>query len=136
MVLVITIHTYNSPTQQHFISGEYHWVSDTTLNRTKEQNQTNRNDKVFDMDQIHQIGAPIENYTNKQAISNASESDAFLVPNILHFIWFSFTGEATKFSFVQYLSVLSAYRFIKPDVIMFHTDIPPKGRWVKSMENL
>ena len=51
------------------------------------------------------------------------------IPNIVHFIWFD-TKDKREFGFVNYLSVLSAYRIQKPDEIMFHCDrAPTADKW-------
>ena len=51
------------------------------------------------------------------------------IPNIVHFIWFD-TKDKREFGFVNYLSVLSAYRIQKPDQIMFHCDrAPTVDKW-------
>ncbi len=51
----------------------------------------------------------------------------FWVPNIVHFIWYSDTPK--PFHFNNMLSVMSAHRYIKPEVILFHTNIEPTGEY-------
>jgi hypothetical protein len=55
----------------------------------------------------------------------------YLVPNIVHFIWFSnFTKHKKhEFGFVNYISVLSVYKIQKPDMILFHCDAIPTDPW-------
>ncbi|XP_077996526.1 uncharacterized protein LOC144449826 [Glandiceps talaboti] len=48
-----------------------------------------------------------------------------VVPNIAHYTWF---GDR-EFRFDHFISVLSAYRIMKADKIMFHTDYEPHGRY-------
>ena len=49
-----------------------------------------------------------------------------LVPNIVHYVWF---GENVDFTFLNYLSFLSAHKFIKPLQILIHGDTLPIGTW-------
>ena len=49
-----------------------------------------------------------------------------LVPNIVHYIWF---GERHEFSFLNYLSVLSAYNVQHPDLLLLHCGHVPVGEW-------
>ena len=60
-----------------------------------------------------------------------NDNDEFLVPNIVHYIWFS--NKPKTFKFHHMLSVLSAHKFIKPDVIYFHTDMSPVGEYWDSV---
>ena len=57
--------------------------------------------------------------------SNSQQRD--LVPNIVHYIWFS--NKDTIFPFHHMLSVMSAHKILKPDVILFHTNRPPTGSY-------
>lgn len=54
-----------------------------------------------------------------------------VVPNIVHYTWFSGSGKTKDdaFQFHHHMSVLSAYRFIKPVVIYFWCDKEPTGGW-------
>ena len=51
-----------------------------------------------------------------------------VVPNIVHFIWFDDKGDK-KMTFINYISILSAYRIQKPDSILFHNNRLPTGQW-------
>ncbi|XP_077867482.1 uncharacterized protein LOC144356690 [Saccoglossus kowalevskii] len=51
--------------------------------------------------------------------------DTTVVPNIAHYVWF---GNNT-FRFDHLISILSAYKIMKPDRILFHTDSEPRGRY-------
>ncbi len=53
-------------------------------------------------------------------------SKHYRVPNIVHFIWF---GEKKEMKFLNYVSITSAYKIQRPDVIMFHCDNLPMGEW-------
>ncbi|KAJ8311505.1 hypothetical protein KUTeg_010860 [Tegillarca granosa] len=53
-------------------------------------------------------------------------SQMYVVPNIVHFVWF---GKDSEWYFHQFLSVLSAYKNIKPNIIYFHCDNEPIGEW-------
>ncbi|KAJ8319641.1 hypothetical protein KUTeg_002807 [Tegillarca granosa] len=55
-------------------------------------------------------------------------SKTYVVPNIVHYIWI---GKNHNWKFYQLLSVLSTYYFVKPDVIYFHCDYEPIGKWWK-----
>lgn len=46
------------------------------------------------------------------------------VPNIIHYVWFG----KTEFTFIHFLSFLSAYRIQNPCLIMLHADKLPVGK--------
>ena len=52
----------------------------------------------------------------------------YVVPNIVHFIWFR---HPLEFKFRTYLTYLSVYKFIKPHYILLHGDVTPTGYWWK-----
>ena len=52
----------------------------------------------------------------------------YVVPNIVHFIWFH---HPLEFKFRTYLTYLSGYKFIKPQYILLHGDVTPTGYWWK-----
>ena len=52
--------------------------------------------------------------------------DQYVVPNIVHFIWF---GENKTMSLINYVSILSAHKMQKPDVLMLHCDHLPVGEY-------
>lgn len=62
------------------------------------------------------------------ALVNASLGNSFVVPNIVHFIWFA-DNSNREMSFLNYVSILSAYKVQQPDVIMFHCNFLPSGKW-------
>ena len=49
------------------------------------------------------------------------------VPNVVHFVWLAFHGRTSNMSFIQYLSILSAHKFIRPCHIFFHSNKHPIG---------
>ena len=61
-----------------------------------------------------------------QMTSLLRREDHHVVPNIVHFVWF---GEHEPLKFHQMLSVKSAYKHIKPDIIYVHCDHEPEGHW-------
>ena len=58
----------------------------------------------------------------------------YRVPNIVHYIWYN--DKSVDFPFHKVLSVLSAVKHIKPDVVFFHTDNPPKGKYFEMLKNI
>ncbi|KAL5020457.1 hypothetical protein ScPMuIL_003349 [Solemya velum] len=57
--------------------------------------------------------------------------DQFLVPNIVHFVWF----QLERLSFYHFLSILSAHKFLKPCLILIHGDVLPAGDyWGKLLD--
>ena len=61
-----------------------------------------------------------------------TEEDRFVVPNVVHYVWF---GEYERLRFHQMLSILSVTKIIKPDEIIFHCDNLPRGQWWKYVNN-
>lgn len=49
--------------------------------------------------------------------------DSLPVPKVVHFVWFS----NHTMDLVTFLSVLAAYRFLDPCLILFHADFLPMG---------
>ncbi|KAJ8309522.1 hypothetical protein KUTeg_014396 [Tegillarca granosa] len=49
------------------------------------------------------------------------------VPKIVHYIWLGY--KSREFEFQNFLSVLSAYKFIKPCMIFFHGETLPYGHY-------
>ncbi len=54
------------------------------------------------------------------------ESGDYVVPNIVHYVIFAAHWEM---DFLNYLSFLSASKFIKPDHIFIHGNVVPSGQW-------
>lgn len=61
-----------------------------------------------------------------QGFSLSSAEDQFVVPNIVHFIWF---GKNKEMCFINYVSMLSAHKIQKPDVLMLHCNFLPVGEY-------
>ena len=57
-----------------------------------------------------------------------SVTSLYVVPNVVHFIWFS-DGADKKLTFINYVSILSAHRIQKPDGILLHCNHLPAGPW-------
>ena len=55
-----------------------------------------------------------------------SESDNYVVPNVVHYIHF---GKTLEFEFTNYLNVLGVHKFMKPNYIIFHGDTGITGEW-------
>ena len=66
-----------------------------------------------------------EQFLVPNLVQTKPDDEQFLMPNLVHYIWFRWEGRNHTFTFIQYLAILSASRFIKPDAILFHTDHPP-----------
>ena len=66
-----------------------------------------------------------DNYREDVAIVN-DRQNGYVVPNIVHFIYF---GNTKNLTFIQYLSILSASIVQKPRLLMLHCDVLPKGYW-------
>ncbi|CAH1798206.1 unnamed protein product [Owenia fusiformis] len=82
----------------------------------------------------------VKQLTGKHIEDKLFESDhlttknlQYKVPNIVHYIWYS--RKPTTWNFIQYLSILSASKFIRPSRIMFHTNCTPNGHyWNRTTE--
>ena len=60
-------------------------------------------------------------------------SPEYVVPNKVHYIWFSEKEHILKFR--EYLSILSVHKIQKPDGIYFHTNYAPSGHyWNKLLQ--
>ena len=58
-------------------------------------------------------------------VSPTKSSDGFQVPNIVHYNWY--TSKQKAFIFKHWISVLSAYKILKPDRILIHLNMEPTG---------
>ena len=70
---------------------------------------------------------------HKPTFSNDNHT-TFRVPNIVHYIWYNTNSAPLKFHHL--LSVLSAHKFIRPDVIYFHTDNVPVGKYWEHVKKI
>ncbi|XP_076446827.1 uncharacterized protein LOC143284078 [Babylonia areolata] len=55
-----------------------------------------------------------------------------LVPRLVHYVWFS----RHPLDLVTFLSVLAAYRFLDPCLILFHADTVPEGPYWRALASL
>jgi len=69
---------------------------------------------------LQRLGLPVGYLGNVTSLA--------VVPNIVHFIWFDDNGDK-KMTFINYVSIVSAYRIQKPDSIWFHCNHLPTGQW-------
>lgn len=58
--------------------------------------------------------------------------DTLPVPKIVHYVWFS----PRTLDVYTFLSVLSAYRFIRPCLILFHADYLPLGPYWAALRSM
>ena len=71
-----------------------------------------------------------KNFKEKAAINkqdSVEPSSDFLVPNLVHYIWYTEVDKELEFHHM--LSILSSHRYINPDLIYFHTNRPPIGKY-------
>ena len=61
----------------------------------------------------------------------SANGSKYLVPNIVHFIWF---GRHKEMSFENYISISSAHKIHRPELIMLHCDHLPVGDWWKRLQ--
>ena len=82
------------------------------------QKDTPHSDKGLDSTQITSSNVTVE------------DSGDYLVPNIVHYIWYTHKkNNHTEFKFVYLLSMMSAQKILRPDIIYFHTDHAPTGKY-------
>ena len=55
-----------------------------------------------------------------------NRTDRYLVPNVVHYVWF---GDPLEISFLNYLSLLSVHKFLKADYTFIHGNSIPTGQW-------
>ena len=68
------------------------------------------------------------NHAHHNASRPHLSQDKYLVPNIVHFIWYEWSSPR-PFMFHNMLSMLSAYKYLNPDRIYFHTNKEPSGKF-------
>ena len=61
-------------------------------------------------------------------LKKVAKGDEFVVPNIVHFIWFA-KDSHREMSFLNFISIYSAYKIQQPEIIMFHCNYLPYGYW-------
>nr|CAB3262880.1 uncharacterized protein LOC100184557 [Phallusia mammillata] len=72
-----------------------------------------------------------EDISKLPEVQRVLERNAMPIPNIIHFIWFS----CRKFRVHHYISLLSAWKFQSPELILFHTTCEPKGYYWDSFKS-
>lgn len=65
---------------------------------------------------------------------NSPPETELLVPNIVHYIWYAESPQQLKFH--NLLSILSAHKLIKPQMILFHTNIEPTGNYWQEVKKI
>ena len=58
----------------------------------------------------------------------------YQVPNIVHYTWYN--EKRVPIQFHHMLSILSAYKVLKPDIIYFHTDNEPIGEYWEQLKTI
>lgn len=64
--------------------------------------------------------------------ASAKKQTNFVVPNVVHYIWLS-SGRDLKFH--EVLGILSAQKYLKPEIIKLHCDKEPTGKWWSLYKN-
>jgi len=62
-------------------------------------------------------------HLNFEGFNNVTGTLNFIVPNIVHFIRF----QQIRFTFVEYISLISVYTYHRPSLIIIHTDVIQSG---------
>ncbi|XP_070545537.1 uncharacterized protein [Ptychodera flava] len=79
----------------------------------------------------HKKSSPSGLTSYRDVFEGALKATDFVVPNIAHYIWFS----CHEFGFINLLSILSVYKIMKSERIIFHTDCEPNGKWWAEAKN-
>ena len=66
--------------------------------------------------------------TSRKVSSTTTPGSKFVVPKIVHVTWF-YPPDKVNFHFHMFISLLSAYRFLVPEKIMFWCNNAPQGFW-------
>jgi len=77
---------------------------------------------------------PQKNCCNCTSTDSESHRSSFKVPNIVHYIWYN--KQTAPLQFHHLLSILSAHKILKPDIIYFHTDKLPGGVYWERVKRL
>jgi len=75
-----------------------------------------------------------QSYDKLIEYNSSVPSSEFLVPNIVHYIWYN--TEPVHFQFHHMLCMLSASKLLQPDLIYFHTNIEPVGPYWQRVKQL
>ena len=60
---------------------------------------------------------------NFEGFNNVTGTHNFIVPNIVHYIRF----QQIRFTFVEYICLISVYTYHRPSLIIIHTDVIQNG---------
>ncbi|XP_025087379.1 uncharacterized protein LOC112560033 isoform X3 [Pomacea canaliculata] len=75
---------------------------------------------------------PFGNPCLKEFIAGHCFDEGFLVPRIVHYVWFT----NHSLDVYTFISVLSAYRFLNPCLILVHADLLPTGVYWRALRLL
>ena len=82
---------------------------------------------------VKSVTNEVNGYRSEKSNSSQQKGDGFIVPNYVHYIWYS--NKRKELMFQEYLSVLSVHKFQKPEKIFFHTNFSPNGvYWEKLLK--
>lgn len=70
---------------------------------------------------IQNMGFPLN--FNFNGFNNVTGADKFIVPNIVHYIRF----QQIRFTFIEYICLISVYTYHRPSLILIHTDVNKYG---------
>ena len=60
---------------------------------------------------------------------NVTAESLYVVPNVVHFIYFTVDGATRPLTFINYVSIVSAHRIQRPHAIWLHCNSLPTGEW-------
>ena len=164
IILIVTFYTFsefpqeNTKSSRFLVKESYNEIENKLFSRVHLQrnlqswNNTaetfmSGNDAMPKGDQLGSSVAPTT--TLKRNISQAGETidvdnvdmqpvyygspELYKIPNIVHFIYFS--SQSIPMSFTESISVLSAVKIQKPEVVYFHCNNKPYGQyWLELIE--
>ena len=110
-----------------------------TINSTDQQSRTKYQGKITTLAPDNNINEGVQYHSQHDKIhrnesKHATNETEYLVPNIVHYIWFNDSN--VFFRFHEMVSVLSAVKYIKPETIYIHADNPPYGRYWERVRQL
>jgi hypothetical protein len=119
----------------------YGFLSVTTIqpsNLFALKNKASLEDDTDPLQAMKARNLKVDLLTRQVRVMKVDAGVRFVVPNIVHYIWFK---SNRTFSFLNYLSFRSVNTFIKPDYVFLHGDsIPEYGQWwnqtLKEVDNL
>ena len=90
--------------------------------------RSNSNDSTDEMFPFMKTIIGPKLYSSNVIQNRAPKSSTQIVPKIVHYIWF-YSKEECNFKFYNFISVLSAHKYIKPENIIIWYDNLPCGVW-------